>query len=124
MDESKPGVQDRLFLSRLRRLGFAEGVSTLVLFGIAMPLKYLADMPMAMRIVGSLHGFLPVHHAADGGFAGAYLSRSRVCGCRRRDCPLRTVLVRPATAELTTSRKKAEHRSVWLCQMLVPLAKK
>ena len=58
MDESKPGVQDRLFLSRLRRLGFAEGVSTLVLFGIAMPLKYLADMPMAVRIVGSLHGFL------------------------------------------------------------------
>lgn len=58
MDESKPDVHDRLFLSRLRRLGFAEGVSTLVLFGVAMPLKYLADMPMAVRIVGSLHGCL------------------------------------------------------------------
>ena len=35
-----------------------EGVSTLVLLGVAMPLKYLAGMPMAVSIVGSLHGFL------------------------------------------------------------------
>lgn len=46
------------YLSNLRRLGFIEGVSTLVLFGIAMPLKYAAGMPTAVRIVGSLHGFL------------------------------------------------------------------
>jgi integral membrane protein len=47
-----------VFLNRLRWMGFAEGTSTLVLFGIAMPLKYMADMPLAVRIVGSLHGFL------------------------------------------------------------------
>lgn len=47
-----------IFLRRLRHLSFCEGISTLVLFGIAMPLKYLASMPMAVRIVGSLHGFL------------------------------------------------------------------
>lgn len=46
------------FLSRLRLLSIVEGTSTLILFGIAMPLKYLADMPLAVRIVGSLHGFL------------------------------------------------------------------
>ena len=35
-----------------------EGISFLVLLFIAMPLKYLADMPLAVRIVGSLHGIL------------------------------------------------------------------
>ena len=46
------------YLSRLRLLSLVEGLSTLLLFGVAMPLKYLADMPMAVRIVGSLHGLL------------------------------------------------------------------
>jgi integral membrane protein len=49
---------DSQFLSRLRLLSIVEGTSTLILFGIAMPLKYLADMELAVRIVGSLHGFL------------------------------------------------------------------
>jgi integral membrane protein len=35
-----------------------EGVSFLVLLFIAMPLKYLAGYPLAVRIAGSLHGFL------------------------------------------------------------------
>ena len=30
----------------------------MVLLGIAMPLKYLADLPMAVTIVGGLHGLL------------------------------------------------------------------
>lgn len=46
------------FIRALRQLAFVEGVSTLVLFGIAMPLKYLAGLPLAVRIVGSIHGFL------------------------------------------------------------------
>ncbi|TVR47194.1 MAG: DUF3817 domain-containing protein [Planctomycetota bacterium] len=45
-------------VSGLRITGLIEGTSTLVLFGIAMPLKYLADMPMAVTIVGSVHGLL------------------------------------------------------------------
>ena len=49
---------DSQFLARLRLLSIVEGTSTLLLFGIAMPLKYLADMPLAVRIVGSLHGLL------------------------------------------------------------------
>ena len=35
-----------------------EGASFLVLLGIAMPLKYLAGQPMAVRVVGMLHGLL------------------------------------------------------------------
>ena len=49
---------DLTFLKWLRGLSFIEGTSTLVLFGIAMPLKYMAGMPMAVKTVGSLHGFL------------------------------------------------------------------
>lgn len=40
------------------RIGHIEGVSYLVLLVIAMPLKYYAGMPMAVRLVGSLHGIL------------------------------------------------------------------
>ncbi len=45
-------------IGRLRVIGFWEGVSFLVLLGIAMPLKYLADRPEAVRIVGMAHGVL------------------------------------------------------------------
>ena len=45
-------------IDRLRLASILDGVSYLVLLGIAMPLKYLAGMPLAVRIVGSLHGFL------------------------------------------------------------------
>lgn len=51
-------VHTTRFLNRLRLIGFTEGVSTLVLFGIAVPLKYLAGMPEAVRIVGPVHGVL------------------------------------------------------------------
>ncbi len=35
-----------------------EGASYLALLGVAMPLKYLAGMPLAVRITGSIHGAL------------------------------------------------------------------
>lgn len=41
-----------------RKIAFAEGVSFLVLLFIAMPLKYFASLPMAVTIVGGLHGVL------------------------------------------------------------------
>lgn len=41
----------------LRQLAIVEGISTLVLFGVAMPLKYFAGMPLAVTVVGSVHGF-------------------------------------------------------------------
>jgi integral membrane protein len=45
-------------LGRLRLLGIAEGVSLLVLLGIAMPLKYFAGKPEAVKIAGWAHGLL------------------------------------------------------------------
>ena len=44
--------------ARLRAIAFVEGLSYLVLLGVAMPLKYWAGMPLAVRAVGSLHGLL------------------------------------------------------------------
>ena len=45
-------------ISRVVSVGRIEGVSTLVLFFIAMPLKYGFDMPKAVTYVGSIHGGL------------------------------------------------------------------
>ena len=45
-------------LARLRTIGFLEAISFLLLLGVAMPLKYLAGRPEAVRVVGSLHGLL------------------------------------------------------------------
>lgn len=43
-------------IKRLRTTGVLEGISYLFLLGIAMPLKYLAHMPIFVQIGGSLHG--------------------------------------------------------------------
>lgn len=45
-------------LARLRLLGILEGISFLVLLGVAMPLKYLAGLPQMVRVVGMVHGLL------------------------------------------------------------------
>jgi integral membrane protein len=45
-------------LSRLRLIGLLEGLSFVILLFIAMPLKYLADQPLAVRYVGMAHGIL------------------------------------------------------------------
>ncbi|MGO4544019.1 DUF3817 domain-containing protein [Paenibacillus sp. 2TAB23] len=45
-------------MGRLRVVGFYEGISFLVLLLIAMPLKYWADIPEAVTVVGGLHGLL------------------------------------------------------------------
>ncbi len=42
----------------LRVIGFLEGLSFLVLLLIAMPLKYMADYPHAVRVIGAAHGAL------------------------------------------------------------------
>jgi integral membrane protein len=44
--------------ARLRATAFLEGLSYVVLLFVAMPLKYLADQPLAVRVVGSVHGAL------------------------------------------------------------------
>ncbi len=42
----------------LRAVGILEGISFLLLMGIAMPLKYFAGMPLAVKYTGSIHGAL------------------------------------------------------------------
>lgn len=39
-------------------IGYLEGMSFLLLLGIAMPLKYMLDMPLMVTIVGAAHGAL------------------------------------------------------------------
>lgn len=48
----------------LRHVGLAEGASFLALLFVAMPLKYLAGLPIFVQIVGSLHGGLFVLYLA------------------------------------------------------------
>jgi integral membrane protein len=42
----------------LRTVGLVEAVSFIVLVRIAMPLKYFAGLPVAVKIAGSIHGAL------------------------------------------------------------------
>ncbi|WP_266366849.1 DUF3817 domain-containing protein [Tellurirhabdus rosea] len=45
-------------LSRFRLVAVLEGISFLILLFIAMPLKYAAGMPEAVKVVGWAHGAL------------------------------------------------------------------
>lgn len=45
-------------IGRLRVIAFVEGVSYLLLLGVAMPLKYFAGMPAPVKMVGWAHGVL------------------------------------------------------------------
>lgn len=45
-------------LRTLSILALVEGASLIALIGVAMPLKYLADMPEAVRVIGMAHGSL------------------------------------------------------------------
>lgn len=45
-------------VGRMRLIGMLEGVSFLLLMGVAMPLKYLAGLPEAVKWTGWIHGIL------------------------------------------------------------------
>jgi integral membrane protein len=45
-------------LGKFRLVAMLEGISYLLLLFVAMPLKYLADIPLAVKYVGWLHGGL------------------------------------------------------------------
>jgi integral membrane protein len=51
-------------LRLLRKIGIAEGVSFLILLLIAMPLKYVYNMPLAVKYTGWAHGLLFVSYVA------------------------------------------------------------
>ncbi|TAD82831.1 MAG: DUF3817 domain-containing protein [Bacteroidetes bacterium] len=52
------------FLNALRRVGTAEGISYLLLLFVAMPLKYLANIPQPVSVIGMAHGVLFVLYVA------------------------------------------------------------
>lgn len=45
-------------VGRLRLIGLLEGVSLLVLLGIAVPLKYAYANPSLVKAIGPVHGLL------------------------------------------------------------------
>jgi integral membrane protein len=45
-------------LKQFRWVAFLEGLSFVLLLFVAMPLKYWAGLPLAVRIVGMVHGLL------------------------------------------------------------------
>lgn len=51
-------------IGRLRLVGFLEGLSFLLLLGVAMPMKYMLDLPQAVRVIGMLHGILFILYVA------------------------------------------------------------
>jgi integral membrane protein len=51
-------LNDIKTIKSLRLIGIAEGFSFLILLLIAMPLKYLAEWPYAVKYVGWAHGLL------------------------------------------------------------------
>lgn len=42
---------------------YLEGISLLILLGIAMPLKYVYGEPMAVKVAGWIHGLLFIAYA-------------------------------------------------------------
>lgn len=62
VDRARKGVNSgamfRSPVHLLRMLALTEAVSFLILLFVAMPLKYLAHWPMAVKVSGWLHGLL------------------------------------------------------------------
>lgn len=52
-------------LKQFLLVGKAEGISSLLLFFVAMPLKYIFGMAEAVSIVGMLHGVLFVAYVGS-----------------------------------------------------------
>ena len=73
-------MNTKTLLQWLTRIGYAEGVSFLLLLGIAMPLKYIWHMPEAVRYTGMAHGFLFM----------AYVYWVAMCG-RQMKWPAKTI---------------------------------
>ncbi|MFT4697138.1 MAG: integral membrane protein [Flavobacteriaceae bacterium] len=47
-----------LSVNTFRKISFLEGISFLLLLGIAMPIKYIWNMPEMVQYVGMAHGVL------------------------------------------------------------------
>ena len=86
MSEREGAPQERKLrgaLTRYRVMAYVVGVWLIVLVLVAVPLKYLADQPRLVEIVGPVHGFLYM----------AYLVTVLDLAFRARWPAVRTVLV-------------------------------
>jgi integral membrane protein len=54
----------RTSFGRLRVIGIVEGISFLLLLGVAMPLKYIVGRPEMVSTVGMAHGILWLAYVA------------------------------------------------------------
>lgn len=56
-------------------LAFADGIALLVLAGVAVPVKYLLDMPLGVKVLGPIHGtlFLSLMFASISGVVRGHL---------------------------------------------------
>jgi integral membrane protein len=72
-------------LLRYRVMAFVTGVLLLLVF-VAMPLKYFADSPGPVAVIGTAHGFLFM----------VYLATALDLGIRLRWKPVRLVLIMAA----------------------------
>ena len=73
-------------LLRYRVMAFVTGVMLLLLVFVAMPLKYFADSPGPVAVIGTAHGFLFM----------VYLATALDLGIRLRWNPVRLVLIMTA----------------------------
>ncbi|RZS98225.1 DUF3817 domain-containing protein [Cecembia calidifontis] len=55
---SNPISTQAIWLKRFKLISIIEGFSFLILLFVAMPLKYVMDMPLAVTYVGWAHGIL------------------------------------------------------------------
>lgn len=53
---------NRRTIDLFRKAGVAEGISFLLLLCIAMPLKYMAGIPEAVKYTGWIHGLLFIYY--------------------------------------------------------------
>lgn len=51
-------MSDKFIIKNFRAIAFLEGLSFLLLLGVAMPLKYIYEKPEMVKIVGMAHGIL------------------------------------------------------------------
>ncbi|MCK6501904.1 DUF3817 domain-containing protein [Myxococcota bacterium] len=58
LDEALDSAALTAAVARFRLVSLAEGLSYVLLMFVAMPLKYAAGIPEAVRVAGSLHGAL------------------------------------------------------------------
>jgi integral membrane protein len=48
----------RTNIGRLKLIGYAEGISLLLLLVVAVPMKYIANDPAMVKAIGPVHGAL------------------------------------------------------------------